>query len=216
MSVDSASKFSPLLRWMGITLVVMLLLQMLGVLIIGQWQEESFRQLLVERLIAQAPMALVGLMLMYFSARLDDQREERSPLLWAVCILSGILAISLTAALPVSLSGDQMLQQQSERQLAQQRTRLETARLQSKNPAFLQQVIQQFQASGQVPPGVTEAQKTQAARAFLDKQLDQLQDQAKQAEQSNLITLNQRRFGGSGGAVVLIVAFTILCLGSVL
>jgi hypothetical protein len=201
---------------MGITLVVMLLLQMLGVLIIGQWQEESFRQLLVERLIAQAPMALVGLMLMYFSARLDDQREERSPLLWAVCILSGILAISLTAALPVSLSGDQMLQQQSERQLAQQRTRLETARLQSKNPAFLQQVIQQFQASGQVPPGVTEAQKTQAARAFLDKQLDQLQDQAKQAEQSNLITLNQRRFGGSGGAVVLIVAFTILCLGSVL
>jgi hypothetical protein len=201
---------------MGITLVVMLLLQMLGVLIIGQWQEESFRQLLVERLIAQAPMALVGLMLMYFSARLDDQREERSLLLWAVCILSGILAISLTAALPVSLSGDQMLQQQSERQLAQQRTRLETARLQSKNPAFLQQVIQQFQASGQVPPGVTEAQKTQAARAFLDKQLDQLQDQAKQAEQSNLITLNQRRFGGSGGAVVLIVAFTILCLGSVL
>jgi hypothetical protein len=170
----------------------------------------------VERLIAQAPMALVGLMLMYFSARLDDQREERSLLLWAVCILSGILAISLTAALPVSLSGDQMLQQQSERQLAQQRTRLETARLQSKNPAFLQQVIQQFQASGQVPPGVTEAQKTQAARAFLDKQLDQLQDQAKQAEQSNLITLNQRRFGGSGGAVVLIVAFTILCLGSVL
>ena len=201
---------------MGITLVVILVLQMVGVLIIGQWQEESFRQLLVERLIAQSPMALVGLILMYLSARLDDGREERSLLLWAVCILSGLLAISLTAALPVSFSGDQMLQQQAERQLAQQKTRLETARLQSKNPAFLQQVIQQFQASGQVPPGVTDAQKSQAARAFIDKQLDQLQQQVTQSEQSNQITLNQRRFGGSGGAVVLIVAFTILCLGSVL
>jgi hypothetical protein len=201
---------------MGITLVVILVLQMVGVLIIGQWQEESFRQLLVERLIAQSPMALVGLILMYLSARLDDGREERSPSLWAVCILSGLLAISLTAALPVSFSGDQMLQQQAERQLAQQKTRLETARLQSKNPAFLQQVIQQFQASGQVPPGVTDAQKSQAARAFIDKQLDQLQQQVTQSEHSNQITLNQRRFGGSGGAVVLIVAFTILCLGSVL
>jgi hypothetical protein len=201
---------------MGITLVVILVLQMVGVLIIGQWQEESFRQLLVERLIAQSPMALVGLILMYLSARLDDGREERSLLLWAVCILSGLLAISLTAALPVSFSGDQMLQQQAERQLAQQKTRLETARLQSKNPAFLQQVIQQFQASGQVPPGVTDAQKSQAARAFIDKQLDQLEQQVTQSEQSNQITLNQRRFGGSGGAVVLIVAFTILCLGSVL
>jgi hypothetical protein len=201
---------------MGITLVVILVLQMVGVLIIGQWQEESFRQLLVERLIAQSPMALVGLILMYLSARLDDGREERSPSLWAVCILSGLLAISLTAALPVSFSGDQMLQQQAERQLAQQKTRLETARIQSKNPAFLQQVIQQFQASGQVPPGVTDAQKSQAARAFIDKQLDQLEQQVTQSEQSNQITLNQRRFGGSGGAVVLIVAFTILCLGSVL
>jgi hypothetical protein len=216
VSVDSGSKFSPLLRWIGITLVVILLLQVLAVLTIGQWQEESFRQLLVERLIAQSPMGLVGLLLMYLSARLDDSGETRSPLLWAVCILSGLLAISLTAALPVAFSGDQLLQQQADRQLAQQKSRLETARIQSKNPAFLEQVIQQFQASGQVPPGVTEAQKTQAARAFIDRQLDQLQSQLKQSEQTNLVTLNQRRFGGSGGAVVLIVAFTILCLGSVL
>lgn len=201
---------------MGITLVVILLLRVLGVLTIGQWQEESFRQLLVERLIAESPLALVGLILMYLSGRLEDRRDERSPLMWAVCILSGLLAISLTAALPVAFSGDQMLQQQSDRQLAQQKTQLETARIQSKNPAFLQQVIQRFQASGQVPPGVTEAQKTQAARAFIDRQLDQLQAQVKQTEQNNLITLNQRRYGGSGGAVVLIVAFTILCLGSVL
>ena len=201
---------------MGITLVVLLLLQMLAVLTIGQWQEESFRQLLVERLIAQSPMALVGLILMYLSARLEDGDQGRPPLLWVVCILSGLLAISLTAALPVSFSGDQMLQQESDRQLAQQKSRLETARIQSKNPAFLEQVIKQFQDSGQVPPGVTDDQKTQAARAFIDRQLEQLDKQVKQSEQANLIALNQRRYGGSGGAVALIVAFTLLCLGSVL
>ena len=62
----------------------------------------------------------------------------------------------------------------------------------------------------------SDLQKTQAARALIDRQLDQLQDQVKQSEQTNQISLNQRRFGGSGGAVALIVAFTILCLGSVL
>lgn len=201
---------------MGITLVVLLALQMLAVVTIGQWQEESYRQLVVERLIVQSPMALVGLILMYVSSRLEDSGEGRSPLLWVVCVLSGLLAVSLTAALPVSFSGDQILQQQSERQLAEKKTQLETARLQSKNPAFLQQVIQQFQASGQIPPGVTEAQKVQAARAFVDRQLDQMESQVKQNEQTGQITLNQRRYAGSGGAIVLIVAFTILCLGSVL
>ena len=38
----------------------------------------------------------------------------------------------------------------------------------------------------------------------------------RQAEQTSKITLAQRRFGSSGGAIVLIIAFTILCLGSIL
>lgn len=201
---------------MGITLVALLLLQMLAVLTIWQWQEEPFRQLVVERLVAQSPMALVGLILMFLSSRLEDSGEGRPPLLWVVCVLSGLLAVSLTASLPVSFSGDQILQQQSERQLAEKKSQLETARLQSKNPAFLEQVIQQFQSSGQIPAGVTDAQKQQAARAFVDRQLDQMEAQVKQTEQTSQITVNQRRYAGSGGAIVLIVAFTILCLGSVL
>jgi hypothetical protein len=47
-------------------------------------------------------------------------------------------------------------------------------------------------------------------------QLDQMEAQYKQADQSSRVTLSQRRFAGSGGAVLLIIAFTILCLGSVL
>jgi hypothetical protein len=213
---SSSSRFSPLLRWMGITLVVLLVLQVLGALTLWQWEEESFRQLVVERLINQSPMALIGLVLMYLSARLEDTTDSRPPLLWSVCILSGLMAVLLTASLPVTFGGDQILKEQSDQQLASLRGQLEVARQQSKDPALLQQLIQRGEASGQVPPNASQAEKTQAARAFVDRQLEQLESQYKRAEQNSLVTLNQRRFGSSIGSVVLIVAFTILCLGSVL
>jgi len=214
--VASPARFSPLLRWMGITLVVLLLLQLVSVLSLWDWGEEPFRQLVVERLITQSPMALVGLVLMLLSSRLDDRSESRTPILWTVCIISGLLAVLLTASLPVSFSGDQMLQQQSEQQLAAKRGQLEMARQQSKDPALLQQLIKQAEATGQVPPGASDEQKMQSARAFVDRQLEQLEGQARQAEQASRIAIGQRRFANSGGAIVLIVAFTILCLGSVL
>ena len=201
---------------MGITLVALLLLQMLAVLNLWDWSQEPFRQLVVERLINQSPMALVGLLLMYLSSRLEDESETRTPVLWTVCIISGLLAVFLTAALPVAFGGDQILQQQSDQQLAAKKGQLEMARQQSQDPALVQQLIKQAEASGQVPANASDAQKTQSARAFIDRQLDQMEAQYKQAEQSTRVTLSQRRFAGSGGAVVLIIAFTILCLGSVL
>ena len=216
VAFSSSGRFSPLLRWIGITLVVLLLLQMLAVLGLWDWSSEAFRQLVVERLIQQAPMALVGLLLMYLSSRLEDGGEERKPVLWAVCLLSGLLAVLLTASLPVAFGGDKLLQDQADQQLAAKRGQLEMARQQSKDPAVLQQLIKQAEAAGQVPATATAAQKTQAARSFIDRQLQQMDDQFKQAEQTSKVTLSQRRLAGSGGAVVLIVAFTLLCLGSVL
>jgi hypothetical protein len=216
VAAASSTRFSPLLRWMGITLVVLLLLQMLGVLTVWDWDDEAFRQLVVDRLITQSPMALVGLLLMYLSSRLEDSSESRTPVLWTVCIISGLLAVLLTASLPVSFNGAQIMQQQSEQQLAAKKGQLEMARQQSKDPALLQQLIKQGEASGQVPQGASEAQKLQAARAFVDRQLDQLESQVKQAEQGSKVAIGQRRYANSGGAIALIVAFTILCLGSVL
>jgi type II secretory pathway pseudopilin PulG len=212
----NSRSFSPLLRWMGITLVALLALQLLGVLTLWQWQEESFRQLVVERLINQSPMALVGLVLMYISSRIEHSSDARPPLLWAVCIISGLLAVLLTASLPISFGGDKILQEQADQQLSSQRGQLEMARQQSKDPALLEQLIKQGEASGQVPAGASPAQKKQAVRAFVDRQLEQLEGQYKKTEQSSKVQLSQRRFAGSGGAIVLIVAFTILCLGSVL
>ena len=203
---------------MGLTLVLLLLLQMASVLILWDWGAEPFRQLVVERLINQAPMALVGLVLMVLSARLElpSASESRTPILWTVCIISGLLAVLLTASLPIAFGGDQILQEQSDQQLAGQRAQLEMARQQSKDPALKQQLIQQAQAAGQIPPGAPEAQKIQFAQSLIDRQLDQMESQIKQAEQTSQITLGQRRYANSGGAVVLIVAFTILCLGCIL
>jgi len=186
------------------------------VLTVWDWDDEAFRQLVVDRLITQSPMALVGLLLMYLSSRLEDSSESRTPVLWTVCIISGLLAVLLTASLPVSFNGAQIMQQQSEQQLAAKKGQLEMARQQSKDPALLQQLIKQGEASGQVPQGASEAQKLQAARAFVDRQLDQLESQVKQAEQGSKVAIGQRRYANSGGAIALIVAFTILCLGSVL
>lgn len=201
---------------MGITLVALLLLQMLAVLTLWDWGQEPFRQLVVERLINQSPMALVGLVLMYLSSRLEDDDEARTPVLWSVCIISGLLAVFLTASLPVAFGGDQIMQQQTDQQLAAKKGQLEMARQQSQDPALVQQLIKQAEASGQVPATASEAQKNQSARAFIDRQLDQMEAQYKQVEQTSKVNLSQRRFAGSGGAVVLIIAFTILCLGSVL
>ena len=110
----------------------------------------------------------------------------------------------------------EILQDQADQQLAAKRGQLEMARQQSKEPAVVQQLIKQAEASGQVPAAASDAQKAQAARSFIDRQLQQMEDQFKQAEQSSKVAINQRRFGGSGGAIALIVAFTILCLGSIL
>ncbi|MFM7465105.1 MAG: HpsJ family protein [Cyanobium sp.] len=217
MALASSDRFSPLLRWIGITLVVLTLLQMLAVLALWDWQAEPFRQLVVERLIKESPMALVGLLLMYLSGRLDDQNGwRRSPLLWTVCILSGLMAVLLTASLPIVFGGDQLMQEETDQQLAAKKGQLEMAREQSKNPQVLKQLLRQAEAAGQVPPGASEAQKIQSARAFVDRQLQQMEGQFKQAEQTSRLAINQRRFGSTFGAIALIVAFTLLCLGSVL
>ena len=205
------------MRWIGITLVVLTLLQMLAVLALWDWQAEPYRQLVVERLVKESPMALVGLLFMQVSGRLDHPNDSgRSRLLWTVCLLSGLMAVLLTAALPIVFGGDRMMQEQTDQQIAAKMGQLEMAREQSKNPQVLQQLLRQAEAAGQVPPGATEAQKLQTARAFVDRQLQQMEDQFKQAQQGGQLALNQRRYGMSLGAIVLIVAFTLLCLGSVL
>jgi hypothetical protein len=127
----SSGRFGVLLRWLGLTLVVLLALQLTSVMLIGTWEEPTFQQLLVERLISQAPMALMGLLLILLGCRLDVPHEGRTPLRWLVAVLAAVLAIGLALAVPVTVSADGSITAQTEQNLATKRGQLEMAKQQS-------------------------------------------------------------------------------------
>ena len=216
MSSAAPGRLGNLFRWLGVTLLLLLLLQLLAVLAVNGWGEESFRQLLSTTLVTQSPMAFVGLSLMLIAARLDDPRASRTPLHWFVCVISGVLSLALLVTIPVSIAGDRTVSEQADQALMAQKGQLEMARAQLQNPQVVEQVIAQGERAGQIPASATAAQKQQAAKAFMDRQLSQADEQLKQAESRRDLAANQRRIGGLGTAVVLVVAFTLLALVAVL
>ena len=216
MSSAVAGRFHSLLRWLGITLVVLLALQLLAVLSVNGWGEESFRQLFSSTLITQSPMALVGMLLMLVGARLEDPQSGPTPLRWTVCVISGVLALALLFTVPATISGDQSLSDQTNQSLQAQRGQLELAKAQLDNPKVLEQVIEQGVQNGQIPEAASDDEKKKAARAFMESQLQQAENQIKQAETRRDLALNQRRIGGTGTAVVLVIAFALLALAAVL
>ena len=216
MSSASLGRFSVLLRWLGLTLVLLLGLQLLALLSVNGWGEESFNQLLVERLVNQSPMALVGLLLVLFGSRLDSPQERFTPLRWVVCVISGLLAISMLVAIPVSISGDRTLTEQADQALTAKKGQVAMARTQMQNPQVIEQVVLQGERAGQIPPDAPEAQKKEAATRFINGQLQQAEGQIKQAEKARDLAANQRSIAGTGTALVMAIAFTLLALASVL
>jgi hypothetical protein len=201
---------------LGLTLVSLLLLQLLGLLSVNGWGEESFRQLLATTLVNQSPMAFVGMLLMLIAQRLDEPVPVRTPLRWFVAVVSALLAVALLAAIPVSLGADRALSDQTNQALLAQRGQLEMAKAQLENPEVIEQVIAQGEQAGQISVEASDADKQKAARSFMERQLGQAETQLKQAETRRDLAVNQRRIGGVGTAVVLVVAFTLLALAAVL
>jgi hypothetical protein len=201
---------------LGLTLVSLLLLQLLGLLSVNGWGEESFRQLLATTLVNQSPMAFVGMLLMLIAQRLDEPVPVRTPLRWFVAVVSALLALALLAAIPVSLGADRALSDQTNQALLAQRGQLEMAKAQLENPEVIEQVIAQGEQAGQISVEASDADKQKAARSFMERQLGQAETQLKQAETRRDLAVNQRRIGGVGTAVVLVVAFTLLALAAVL
>ncbi len=216
MSSASLGRFSVLLRWLGLTLVLLLGLQLLALLSVNGWGEESFNQLLVERLVNQSPMALVGLLLVLFGSRLDSPQERFTPLRWVVCVISGLLAISMLVAIPVSISGDRTLTEQADQALTAKKGQVAMARTQMQNPQVIEQVVLQGERAGQIPPDAPEAQKKEAATRFINGQLQQAEGQIKEAQKARDLAANQRSIAGTGTALVMAIAFTLLALASVL
>lgn len=216
MSSAASGRFGILLRWLGLTLVSLLLLQLLGLLSVNGWGEESFRQLLATTLVNQSPMAFVGMLLMLIAQRLGEPVPVRTPLRWFVAVVSALLAVALLAAIPVSLGADRALSDQTNQALLAQRGQLEMAKAQLENPEVIEQVIAQGEQAGQISVEASDADKQKAARSFMERQLGQAETQLKQAETRRDLAVNQRRIGGVGTALVLVVAFTLLALAAVL
>jgi hypothetical protein len=220
VSAAATGRFATLSRWLGITLVVLLALQLIAVLAVNGWGEESFSQVLSGTLVSQSPMAFVGMLLMLIGQRLDEPVPGRTPLRWFVCVVSGLLAVALLITVPVTINADRAVSDQANQALLAQRGQLEMARSQFQGPKALEAVIAQGERTGQLPADLPQAKKEEAARAVLETQikpqLKKAEAELKQAENRRDLAANQRRIGGTGTAVVLLVAFTLLALVAVL
>lgn len=182
----------------------------------ADWADGVFKQLLIERLVNQAPMGFVGLLLMLLGSRMDNPENARPPIRWLVSLLSALLAIVMIVVVPVSISGNQNLSGESDQTLEQQRGQLEMARQQSANPDNVKMLGNQLSQAGQLPADASEDDKIEAAQAFIDKQLEQMEQQIKQGERQRNLAVNQRRYGGTLSAVILAVAFLLLALTAVI
>ncbi len=216
MSSFSPSRLPTLLRWMGGVQVLVLLLQLLSVLVANAWGEEAFRQLLAETLIKGSPLALLGLLLMLIADRLHQPGPDRTPLRWTVMVVSGLLALGLLFAVPVSVAGNGILESQADQAVTQKRTELDRARQESRNPQLIEALTGQLRQTGQVPPEATAAQVRQQVQRFIDGRLNQLQQQLNQAERARSLALGQRRFSGTAVALVMALAAAALAAAAVL
>lgn len=223
MSTASFGRLGHLLRWLGLTLVVLFGLHLLALLASWNWALEPFRALFADRLVGEAPMALVGLLLMLFGSRLDHPAAGRTPLRWIVLALAGLLALAMLVAIPLSISSTQELEKQASQAdfaLAQQTSQLERQKQQLQDPAFIDQLIAQAEQNGQIPATASAELKQQKAREFIDTQLKpQLQRAEQQLGQARLgrdLAIQQRRFVGTGTAVVLAIGFVLVALVALL
>jgi len=205
------------LRWIGITLVVLLGLQLLVLLTGWNWSEESYRQLYVQVLVSQSPMALIGLVLMLIGSRLEDL-QGRTPLRLTTGVLSILLALGLVVAVPVSISGDRAIVDQADQQLAAGKGQLEMMRSQlaSATPEALDQLVQQADQAGQLPAQATPEQKRSLVKRLMSTQVQRAEQQLNQQQKARDISVNQRRIGGTVSALVLLAAFVLVAVMALL
>tara|TARA_B100001175_G_C19277620_1_gene527188 strand:+ start:58 stop:717 length:660 start_codon:yes stop_codon:yes gene_type:complete len=216
-SPETSFRLAPLLRWLGITLVLLLALQIGVVLSAADWSDGVFQQLVIERLVNQTPMGFIGLLLMLIGSRLDHPQQIRTPIRWVVCVISAVLAVVMITVIPLGISGNNSLSGQVDQGIQQRRSQLENARKQyADNPEMLLGLGEQLAQSGQLPADATEEDKIQAAQNFIDNQFSKENQQIEQAERQRDFTVNQRLFGGTISAAVLAVALVLLALGAVL
>jgi hypothetical protein len=191
-----------LLRWLGLTLVVLMGLQLTALLVSWNWELEPFRQLFLDRLVGEAPMALVGLLLMLIGQRLEGT-PGRTPLHWLAGVLAILLAIAMAVAVPLSIAARGPCEAQAQQQdaaIAQQATQLDLQRQQVEEPRIRGSADRRGREGGPDPRlSLPRRRSSSGPREFIDAQIrPQLEQAEKQVAQALLgrdLAVQQRRFG---------------------
>ena len=216
VSDTSTSRLAGLLRWIGGVLVILLGFELMAVLVANAWDQEAFRQLVVDTLISNGPMALIGLLLMLLASRLDFPAQRRSPLRWTVLVVGAFLSLAMFVAVPVTIGGNRLIQADADQAVNQKRGELERAESESKEPKLLEVLEGQLVQAGQVAADAKPEDKQAQVQALINQRLDQLRQQLTQAEQARDLTMGQRQLGGTAVALVLALAFLVVALVAIL
>lgn len=212
---ESDFRLASLLRWLGLTLIVVLVLQMAAVVVGIDWSDPSRPPQLTGPLVALAPLGFLGLLITLIASRLDHPQQRRTPLRWIVCVCSALLAAGMIAALPLSLSRD-VGDPSQHQNLEQGRLAIKEARQFREDDQQVAALGEQLAQAGQLAADATEDDKRRAALAMVDEQIDQMQSQLKRFEDQKRRESRQRFIGGTATAAVLALAFTLLALTAVL
>ena len=211
----SEGRLSPLLRWLGLTLVVILALQMAAVLVGVDWSDQANRPQVTGPLVALAPLGFAGLLICLVGSRLDHPHQQRTPLRLLIAVLSALLALGMVLAGPISLdggAGDGARQ----RNLEQGREALKDARAFRADAAQVTSLGEQLAQAGQLAADSTYDDKLRAAQKMVDDQIAQMEAQLKTGEAGQARESQQRFIGGTITAVVLAIAFALLAFTAVL
>ena len=212
---ESEFRFAPLLRWLGLTLIVVLVLQIAAVVVAIDWADTSRPPQLTGPLVALAPLGFLGLLVTLIASRLDHPQQRHTPLRWIVCGCSALLAAGMIAAIPMSLSSEAGDATQLQN-LDQGRQALKEARQFREDEQQVEALGEQLAQAGQLAADATDDDKRRAAEVMVDEQIDQMESQLQRFEAQRSRESRQRLIGGTASAGVLAIAFVLLALTAVL
>ena len=215
MTGTETGRLASLLRWLGLTMVFVLVLQMAAVLVGSDWSAEATSPQITGPLVALAPLGFIGLLTCLIGSRLENPQQQVTPLRAVVCVLSALLAIGMLLAVPMSLSsgaGDLSQAQNIE----QGRAAMKEARAFRDNPEQVASLGEQLAQAGQLAADASKDDKQRAAETMIDEQISQMATQLKRVESQKNRESRQRLIGGTATAVVLAIAFVLLALTAVI
>ena len=215
MTGTETGRLASLLRWLGLTMVFVLVLQMAAVLVGSDWSAEATSPQITGPLVALAPLGFIGLLTCLIGSRLENPQQQVTPLRAVVCVLSALLAIGMLVAVPMSLSsgaGDLSQAQNIE----QGRAAIKEARAFRDNPEQVASLGEQLAQAGQLAADASKDDKQRAAETMIDEQISQMATQLKRVESQKNRESRQRLIGGTATAVVLAIAFVLLALTAVI